>query len=80
MRRLCPCRTTVAYRVGPDAIDLDVFGAFQLCSIGILTAPVTVRISTTYFNNPGRNVIFLWTAIVLAGVHLDLLCFTNVFD
>ncbi|KAL9619206.1 MAG: hypothetical protein Q9160_006141 [Pyrenula sp. 1 TL-2023] len=49
------------------AVDMDVYGAFQFCSIGILTAPVTVRLSRTYFNDPGRNVIFLWTSLVLAG-------------
>lgn len=49
------------------AIDLDIYGAFQLCSIGILAVPVTTRLSTTYFYDPGRNVIFLWTGIVLAG-------------
>jgi len=49
------------------AIDLDVYGAFQLCTIGILTAPATVRLSKTYFNNPGRNVLFVWTMLVLAG-------------
>ncbi|KAK0294950.1 hypothetical protein LTS00_006416 [Friedmanniomyces endolithicus] len=32
----------------PGAVDMDVFGAFQLCSIGILAAPVTVRLSRTY--------------------------------
>lgn len=47
---------------------MDVYGAFQLCAIGILTAPVTVRLSNTYFNNPGRNIIFLWTGLLLAGL------------
>ncbi|KAI0886005.1 uncharacterized protein GGS22DRAFT_159579 [Annulohypoxylon maeteangense] len=50
------------------AVDMDVYGAFQFCSIGILAAPLTVRISKTYFNDPGRNIIFLWTGIVLAGL------------
>jgi hypothetical protein len=49
------------------AIDMDIYGALQLCSIGVLTAPATVRLSKTYFNNPGRNVLFLWTALMLAG-------------
>ncbi len=49
------------------AVDLDIYGAFQLCTIGILTAPATVRLSNTYFNNPGRNVLFIWTMLVLAG-------------
>ncbi|KAJ5204987.1 uncharacterized protein N7498_005866 [Penicillium cinerascens] len=50
------------------AVDMDVYGAFQLCTIGILTAPPTVRLSTTYFNNPGRDIIFLWTGLLLAGL------------
>ncbi|KAJ5098296.1 hypothetical protein N7532_005297 [Penicillium argentinense] len=50
------------------AVDMDVYGAFQLCSIGILTAPATVRLSKTYFNNPGRDIIFLWTGLILAGL------------
>ncbi|KAK0124721.1 hypothetical protein ONS96_008604 [Cadophora gregata f. sp. sojae] len=50
------------------AVDMDVFGAFQLCAIGILAAPVTVRVSRTYFYDPGRNAIFLWTGLLLAGL------------
>lgn len=46
---------------------MDIYGAFQLCSIGILTAPVAVRVSRTYFYDPGRNIIFLWTILILAG-------------
>ncbi|CAI7629263.1 unnamed protein product [Penicillium viridicatum] len=49
------------------AVDMDVYGAFQLCAIGILTAPATVRLSRTYFNNPGRDIIFLWTVLLLVG-------------
>lgn len=51
-----------------DAIDMDIYGALQLCSIGILTAPACVRLSNTYFNSKGRNVLFLWTVLVLAGL------------
>lgn len=46
---------------------MDIFGAFQLCAIGILAAPVTVMMSRTYFNDPGRNTIFLWTGLLLVG-------------
>ena len=49
------------------AVDMDVYGAFQLMSIGILAAPVTVRLSRTYFYDRGRNTIFLWTGLILAG-------------
>jgi hypothetical protein len=51
----------------PGAADMDVYGAFQLCAIGILAAPVTVKVSGTYFNDPGRNAIFVWTILLLAG-------------
>jgi hypothetical protein len=47
---------------------MDVYGAFQFCAIGILAAPVTVKLSTTYFNDRGRNIIFLWTILLLAGL------------
>ncbi|KAH8178559.1 CoA-transferase family III [Sarocladium implicatum] len=50
------------------AVDMDMYGAFQLCAIGILAAPVTVRLSQTYFDRPGRNAIFLWTGILVAGL------------
>jgi hypothetical protein len=46
---------------------MDIFGAFQLCSLGILAAPATVKNSKTYFLDPGRNIIFLWTGLVLSG-------------
>jgi hypothetical protein len=47
---------------------MDIFGAFQFCSIAILAAPLTVRLSRTYFYDPGRNIIFLWTILILAGL------------
>ncbi|KAI0861266.1 hypothetical protein F4860DRAFT_174961 [Xylaria cubensis] len=50
------------------AVDMDIYGAFQICSIGILTAPITVHNSRTYFNDPGRNIIFIWTVLLLAGM------------
>ncbi|KAI1343104.1 hypothetical protein F5Y15DRAFT_277383 [Xylariaceae sp. FL0016] len=50
------------------AVDMDIYGAFQVCAIGILTAPVTVQVSKTYFNDPARNIIFLWTTLLLVGL------------
>jgi hypothetical protein len=47
---------------------MDIYGAFQVCSIAILAAPLTVRLSKTYFYDPGRNLIFLWTGLILAGL------------
>ena len=54
--------------MGTGAVDMDIYGAFQLCAIGVLAGPVTVKLSHTYFNAPGRNLIFLWTGIILAGL------------
>ncbi|CAO2658005.1 Nn.00g072650.m01.CDS01 [Neocucurbitaria sp. VM-36] len=48
-------------------VDMDLYGAFQLCSIGILAAPLTVRLSRTYFYDR-RNLIFLWTILILCGL------------
>lgn len=47
---------------------MDIYGAFQLCSIGILAAPLAVQSSKTYFYDPRRNVIFFWTGLILAGL------------
>ncbi|KAJ4347998.1 uncharacterized protein N0V89_009370 [Didymosphaeria variabile] len=47
---------------------MDIYGAFQVCSIAILAAPLTVRLSKTYFYDPGRNLIFVWTGLILAGL------------
>lgn len=40
----------------------------EICAIGVLAGPVTVKISQTYFNTPGRNLIFIWTGILLSGL------------
>ena len=50
------------------AVDLDVFGAWQLCSIAIIAVPTTLRISGTYFKSAGRNLIFLWTVLLISGL------------
>ncbi|KAL0936010.1 uncharacterized protein CTRU02_208225 [Colletotrichum truncatum] len=50
------------------ATDMDIYGALQFCSIGILAAPVTVKLSSTFFFDPGRNIIFLWTGLILSGL------------
>ncbi|KAF1966854.1 hypothetical protein BU23DRAFT_485343 [Bimuria novae-zelandiae CBS 107.79] len=49
-------------------VDMDIYGAFQVCSIAMLAAPLTVRMSKTYFYDPGRNLIFLWIALTLVGL------------
>lgn len=52
---------------------MDVYGAFQVCSIGILLAPVTVMLSRRYFEHPGSSIIIMWTALILAGEFPNLL-------
>jgi hypothetical protein len=62
------------------AIDMDVYGAFQLCSIGILTAPLTARMSGTYFKDPRRHILFLWTGLILAGEYKTFKCSVVLAD
>ncbi|KAJ8059099.1 hypothetical protein OCU04_012075 [Sclerotinia nivalis] len=58
---------------------MDIYGAFQLCSIGILAAPITVKLSRTYFfETPGRNTIFLWTGLIFAGLLSLTVEFTRI--
>lgn len=58
---------------------MDVYGAFQLCAIGILAAPVTAMKSNTYFFEPGRNAIFLWTVLLLAGEYIAPIAVISYF-
>ncbi|OBT58811.1 hypothetical protein VE04_01369 [Pseudogymnoascus sp. 24MN13] len=51
------------------AVDMDIYGSFQICLTGVLSAPVTFRLSRIFYNrSPGRNTILLWTALVLGGL------------
>ncbi|KAF1923709.1 uncharacterized protein M421DRAFT_104303 [Didymella exigua CBS 183.55] len=50
------------------AVDLDIYGAWQICSIAIIAVPFTLRKSRTYFYDAGRNIIFLWTMLLVAGL------------
>ena len=50
------------------AVDLDIFGAWQICTIAIIAVPFTLRKSKTYFYDAGRNIIFLWTMLLIAGL------------
>lgn len=55
-----------------DAADMDIYGALQFCSIGILAVPLTVKKSETYFHEKGRNTVFVWTSLLLAGKKLHI--------
>jgi hypothetical protein len=46
---------------------MDIFGSFEMLALGMLAAPITLKVSKTYFNDPARNTIFLWSALILAG-------------
>ena len=50
---------------------MDIYGAFQFCAIGVLAANLTVLKSSTYFFDPGRNIIFVWTTLVLMGKNVN---------
>ncbi|KAF1355946.1 hypothetical protein EJ07DRAFT_130163 [Lizonia empirigonia] len=56
-----------AYHVN-GAVDLDIYGAWQICSIAVIAVPFTLRRSRTYFYDAGRNIIFLWTILLIAGL------------
>ncbi|KAH8898954.1 hypothetical protein GQ53DRAFT_622030, partial [Thozetella sp. PMI_491] len=51
-----------------NAVDMNVYGALQLCLISILATPLTVRLSLTYYIDAGRNIFILWTCLILAGL------------
>lgn len=62
-----PERSLLRVDAVPGAVDLDIYGAFQMCSLGMLAVPISLKMSKTYFNNPARNTIFAWSILVLAG-------------
>lgn len=82
MPDMCPHVNTASHLRTPGAVDMDVFGAFQLCSIGILAIPVMSMLSQRYYD-PGRNLIFLWIILILAGElrsSIAYLCKTLAYD
>lgn len=46
---------------------MDVYGAFQLCSIGVVAAPLTVSMRSTYYYNPAKKIMLVFTGLILAG-------------
>jgi hypothetical protein len=67
MLDMCPHVNTASHLHTLGAVDMDVYRAFQLCSIGILAVPVMSKLSKRYFYDPGWNFIFLWIILILAG-------------
>jgi hypothetical protein len=50
---------------------MDVYGAFQICAIGVVAAPVTAVMSRTYKKHQGAELIFIWSSLILAGKYSD---------
>lgn len=53
----------------------------MVIAVATLAMPLTLRFSRTYFNTPGRNLVFLCALLNLAGVSLPLVVpFTSLPD
>jgi hypothetical protein len=50
----------------PGAVDLDVYGAFQICAIGALARPPRLT-GKTGLSAAGNNVSFVMNAIMPVG-------------
>jgi hypothetical protein len=53
-------------------LDLDIYGVLVIIAVATLAMPLTLRFSRTYFNTPGRNLVFLCALLNLAGACLSL--------
>jgi hypothetical protein len=51
---------------------MDIYGAFQFCSIAVLAAPHVVRLSIASFSGPGKYIALSETALLLAGMLFDV--------
>ncbi|KAL6825811.1 hypothetical protein J3E69DRAFT_335096 [Trichoderma sp. SZMC 28015] len=52
------------------AVDMDVYGAFQMCAIGTLVVPLMIKLSRSheYSTYIGRRIMFMWAGLVLTGL------------
>ena len=58
---------------------MDIYGSFQICLTGVLSAPVTFKLSRIFYGRgPGRSTIILWTALILSGELLPELVYENL--
>jgi len=55
-----------------NSSDLDIYGVLVIIAVATLAMPLTLRFSNTYFNTPGRNLVFLCALLNLAGPCLPL--------
>jgi hypothetical protein len=46
---------------------MDIYGIFQICSIGALASPWTTKLSVKAFKETGMNSIYAWLCILIAG-------------
>ncbi|KAF3062557.1 hypothetical protein CFAM422_010588 [Trichoderma lentiforme] len=53
-----------------NAVDMDVYGAFQMCAIGTLVVPLMIKLSRSheYSTYIGRRIMFMWAGLVLTGL------------
>jgi len=56
-----------------NSSDFDIYGVLVIIAVATLAMPLTLRFSRTYFNTPGRNLVFLCALLNLAGRSLPLL-------
>ncbi|KAL7913962.1 hypothetical protein GGI35DRAFT_490333 [Trichoderma velutinum] len=52
------------------AVDMDIYGAFQMCAIGTLVVPLIIKLSRSheYSTYIGRRIMFMWAGLVLTGL------------
>ncbi|KAK4071378.1 uncharacterized protein Triagg1_6039 [Trichoderma aggressivum f. europaeum] len=52
------------------AVDMDIYGAFQMCAIGTLVVPLMIKLSRSheYSTYIGRRIMFMWAGLVLTGL------------
>lgn len=54
------------------AVDMDIYGAFHVCSIGLLSIPLALRLVKTSGKEMRKNhVIALWLGLIVAGRHSE---------
>ncbi|EHK27109.1 uncharacterized protein TRIVIDRAFT_6301, partial [Trichoderma virens Gv29-8] len=52
------------------AVDMDIYGAFQMCSLGTLVVPLMIKLTKSheFSTHTGRRIMFIWAGLVLAGL------------
>jgi hypothetical protein len=55
------------------AVDMDIYGAFQFCALGLLTTPFSNRIMRIYFKYQARCVLLAWASLIFTGKHVSVI-------